>query len=55
MIREVEAAALEGVRVSSQEISLFVPSPKAAIRHHDQADPPYSEELELYAHPNREV
>jgi hypothetical protein len=40
--REVEAAALKGTRVSSQEISLFTPGPKAATRHHDQADPPYS-------------
>lgn len=53
--REVEAAALEGIRVGSQEISLFTPGPKAAIRHHDQADPPYSEKLELDAYPNREA
>lgn len=51
--RDVEAAASEGVRVSSQEISLFVPSPRAAIPHHDQADPPQSEELELDAHPEK--
>lgn len=43
---EAETAAKEGVKVRSQEISLFAPSPNAAIRHHDQADPPYSEELE---------
>lgn len=53
--REVEADALEEVRVSSQEISLFTPGPKAAIRHRDQADPPFSEELELSAYPNREA
>lgn len=51
--REVEAAALEGIRVGSQEISLFTPGPKAAIRHHDQADPPYLEKLELDAYPEK--